>query len=321
MTDLLKNPIFKDETKAREWLEARVWPTGPTCPHCGNADQDKLKALQGKAHRPGLYQCAECREQFTVTVKTVFERSKIPLTKWLAALFLMTASKKGVSAHQVHRMLGVSYKSTWFMMHRLREAMRTGGLEPLGGRGKVVEVDEAYFGRAEELHVSPQRKGRPYTKRGKIFNNRPIVALVERGGSVRSFHVAVADQVGVCGIVRANVARESHVHTDESNLYSKALMDVRRHLTVKHTANEYVRGDITTNTIESYFSLFKRGMRGTYQHCKEKHLHRYLAEFDFRYNNRIAVGVNDLMRAENLAQGIVGKRLTYRRPDTKDIPF
>jgi len=128
MTDLLKNPIFKDETAAREWLEARVWPDGPTCPHCGNAEQGKIRGLQGKAHRPGLYQCAECREQFTVTVKTVFERSKIPLTKWLAALFLMTASKKGVSAHQVHRMLGISYKSTWFMMHRLREAMRSGGL-------------------------------------------------------------------------------------------------------------------------------------------------------------------------------------------------
>ena len=177
MSNILENPIFQDETKAREWLEARVWPNGPVCPHCGNVDQTKIKALEGKAHRPGLYQCAECREQFTVTVKTVFERSKIPLTKWLAALFLMTASKKGVSAHQVHRMLGVSYKSTWFMMHRLREAMRTGGLEPLGGKGKVVEVDETYFGSAEELHVSPQRKGRAYTKRGKIFNNRPIVAL------------------------------------------------------------------------------------------------------------------------------------------------
>jgi transposase-like protein len=263
MTDLLKNPIFKDEGKAREWLEARVWPEGPTCPHCGNADKAKIRALEGKAHRPGLYQCAECREQFTVTVKTVFERSKIPLTKWLAALFLMTASKKGVSAHQVHRMLGISYKSTWFMMHRLREAMRSGGLEPLGGKGKVVEADETYFGRAEEMHVSPQRKGRPLTKRGHIFNNRPIVALIERGGSVRSFHVAVADQATVCGIVRENVAHESHLHTDESLLYSKPLMDVRRHMTVKHTAHEYVRGDVTTNTVESYFSIFKRGMRGT----------------------------------------------------------
>lgn len=314
MTDLLKNPIFNDETAAREWLEARVWPQGPTCPHCGNADKAKITALQGKAHRAGLYQCAECREQFTVTVKTVFERSKIPLTKWLAALFLMTASKKGVSAHQVHRMLGVSYKSTWFMMHRLREAMRTGGLEPLGGRGKVVEADETYFGRAEELHVSKQRRGRPYTKRGKIFNNRPIIALVERGGRVRSFHAAVADQATVCKIVRENVERETHVHTDESKLYVQGLMDVRRHKTVKHTAGEYVRGDVTTNTVENYFSVFKRGMRGVYQHCSEKHLHRYLAEFDFRYNNRSALGVEDVERAATLAAGIAGKRLTYRRP-------
>ena len=313
MTDLLKNPIFNDETAAREWLEARVWPEGPTCPHCGNADKAKVKALQGKAHRPGLYQCAECREQFTVTVKTVFERSKIPLTKWLAALFLMTASKKGVSAHQVHRMLGISYKSTWFMMHRLREAMRQGGLEPLGGRGKVVEADETYFGRADQPRVSKQRQGRPYTRPRK-FNNRPILALVERGGSVRTFHVAVADQATVCNIVRENVERETHVHTDESKLYSQGLMEVRSHKTVKHTANEYVRGDVTTNTVENYFSVFKRGMRGVYQHCGEKHLHRYLAEFDFRYNNRSALGIEDAERAANLAEGIVGKRLTYRRP-------
>ena len=319
MTDLLNNPIFNDETKAREWLEARVWPEGPTCPHCGNADKAKIKALEGKAHRPGLYQCAECREQFTVTVKIVFERSKIPLTKWLAALFLMTASKKGVSAHQVHRMLGISYKSTWFMMHRLREAMRTGGLEPLGGKGKVVEADETYFGKAETMHVSKTRRGRPYTKKGHFMNNRPIVALIERGGLVRSFHVAVADQATVCSIVRDNVARESHLHTDESNFYNRGLMDVRRHKRVKHTAGEYVRGDVTTNTVESYFSIFKRGMRGTYQHCAETHLHRYLAEFDFRHNNRIALGINNTMRAENLAEGIVGKRLTYRRPDQARI--
>jgi transposase-like protein len=250
-----------------------------------------------------------------VTVKTVFERSKIPLTKWLAALFLMTASKKGVSAHQVHRMLGISYKSTWFMMHRLREAMRTGGLEPLGGTGKVVEADETYFGKAETMHVSPQRKGRPYTKRGKRQNNRPIVALVERGGKARSFHVPVADATTVIGIVVDNIAKESRLHTDESKLYKFiGAQWFAAHETVKHTAGEYVRNDVTTNTVESYFSVFKRGMRGTYQHCSEKHLHRYLAEFEFRYNNRSALGVNDTMRAENLAEGIVGKRLTYRRP-------
>jgi len=317
MTDLLKNPIFNDETAAREWLEARVWPEGPVCPHCGATDDDVTK-LEGKAHRPGLFQCSSCREQFTVTVKTVFERSKIPLTKWLAALFLMTASKRGVSAHQVHRMLGVSYKSTWFMMHRLREAMKTGGLDPLGGHGRVVEVDETYFGKADEQHVSPQRKGRPYIHRGHYMNNRPIVSLVERGGQVRSFHVAVADQYTVCKIVRENVERDTHIHTDESNLYVKPLMNVRTHKRVKHTTNEYVRYEpdrpVTTNTVENYFSVFKRGMRGVYQHCSEKHLHRYLAEFDFRYNNRAKLGVSDAQRAATLAEGIVGKRLTYRRP-------
>ena len=316
MTDLLKNPIFNDEGKAREWLEARVWPQGPTCPHCGNADKAKIKALEGKAHRPGLYQCAECREQFTVTVKTVFERSKIPLTKWLAALFLMTASKKGVSAHQVHRMLGISYKSTWFMMHRLREAMRQGGLEPLGGIGKVVEADETYFGNIPEAkRPTVTKRGRPVSHNpGGPKNKRAILALVERGGRVRSFHPAFADGETVAQIVRDNIARETRLHTDESKLYSRVGKEFAAHETVVHSADEYVRGDVTTNTVESYFSVFKRGMRGTYQHCSEKHLHRYLAEFDFRYNNRVALGVNDTMRAENLAEGIVGKRLTYRRP-------
>ena len=315
MKSLLQDPIFHDDTKAREWLEARVWPNGPVCPHCGNVDPAKLKSLQGKVHRPGLYQCAECREQFTVTVKTVFERSKIPLTKWLAALFLMTASKKGISAHQAHRMLGVSYKSTWFMMHRLREAMRTGGLDPLGGTGQVVEVDEAYWGKAAQPKVLKKPRATPYTKRGHFKNNRPIVSLVERGGRVRSFHVPTADADNVAAIVRDNIARETRLHTDESNLYKKVGKEFAAHETVNHGAKEYARSDVTTNTVEAYFSLFKRGMRGVYQHCSEKHLHRYLAEFDFRHNNRIALGINDGERAENLAMGIVGKRLTYRRPN------
>ena len=317
MTDFLKNPIFTDETAAREWLEARVWPKGPVCPHCGNFDKSKIRALQGKAHRAGLYQCAECREQFTVTVATVFERSKIPLTKWLAALFLMTASKKGVSAHQVHRMLDISYKSTWFMMHRLREAMRTGGLEPLGGAGKIVEADETYFGKIEaSKRRTTTTHGKPFKAGGKSgpSNKRPIVSLVERGGSVRSFHVPVADAVSVAKIVNENIHRETRLHTDESRLYTRVGENFAAHETVLHSANEYVRGDVHTNTIEGYFSVFKRGMRGVYQHCSEKHLHRYLAEFDFRYNNRAALGTNDLMRAEALAAGIKGKRLTYRRP-------
>lgn len=328
-TDLLKNPIFTDEAAAREWLEARVWPEGPTCPHCGNADKAKIKALQGKAHRPGLYQCAECREQFTVTVKTVFERSKIPLTKWLAALFLMTASKKGVSAHQVHRMLGISYKSTWFMMHRLREAMRQGGLDPLGGEGQIVEADETYFGSVERAkRRTTTTHGKPFKASGKSgpSNKRPILSLVERGGRVRSFHIPVADKETVERIVKENVARESKLHTDESRLYGGAAEHFAEHETVHHSSDEYVRFKFTwgedgpktekvhTNSAEGYFGLFKRGMRGVYQHCSEKHLHRYLAEFDFRYNNRAKLGIDDAARAAALAEGIVGKRLTYRRP-------
>jgi transposase-like protein len=313
MTANLQNPIFTDETKAREWLEGRVWPQGPVCPHCGVTGDDVTK-MEGKAHRPGLFQCKACREQFTVTVKTVFERSKIPLSKWLAALFLMVSSKKGVSAHQVHRMLGISYKSTWFMMHRLREAMRTGGLEPLGGEGKIVEADETYIGQIENPMPSPQRKGRPYKNKKGPSRKRTVISLVERGGRVRSFHPAMADAQTVVGIVGDNIAKESRLQTDESRIYSFIGQQFKAHETVNHAAKEYARGDVTTNTVEGYFSIFKRGMKGVYQHCGEKHLHRYLAEFDFRYNSRTALGYNNLMRAEELAAGIKGKRLTYRRP-------
>jgi transposase-like protein len=331
MTANLQNPIFTDETKAREWLEARVWPNGPVCPHCGSTGED-VTALQGKAHRSGLYQCAGCREQFTVTVKTVFECSKIPLSKWLAALFLLTASKKGVSAHQVHRSLGISYKSSWFMMHRLREAMRTGGLLPdMGGSGQVVEADETYFGMIPKDEIMPRAIGHGKKKVGKRAGirrpaYRAVFALVERGGKARTFHIAQADQNTVHAIMKANVTKETRVHTDESGIYNIAPWHFEKHETVKHSAKEYVRytnefsfpdgkrNIVTTNTVEGYFSIFKRGMKGVYQHCDEKHLHRYLAEFDFRYNTRTALGFNDLMRAEALAEGIKGKRLTYRRP-------
>lgn len=209
------------------------------------------------------------------------------------------------------------------MTHRLREAMRTGGLAPLGGQGKVVEADETYYGKTDTQRVSKQRRGRPFTKGGRTgpANKRPILALVERGGNVRTFHVPVADQLTVTQIVRENIAKESRLHTDESRLYAGSADHFAAHETVKHTADEYVRGDVTTNTVEGYFSVFKRGMRGTYQHCGEKHLHRYLAEFDFRFNNRAALGVNDEERAELLAKGIVGKRLTYRRPRKGEFQF
>jgi hypothetical protein len=265
--------------------------------------------------RPGVYRCAEkeCRKDFTVTMKTVMERSKIALHKWLQAFHLMCSSKKGVSAHQLHRTLDIGYEAAWFMAHRIREAMRDGGLRLLGGDGKIVEADETYFGKAEVLHVSKQRKGRAFTKKGHLWNNRPIVALVERGGNVRTFHVAVADKATVGGIVMANVERETRLHKDESRLYGGMAAHFAAHETVKHSAGEYLRGDVYTNSAEGYFSIFKCGMKGVYQHCKEKHLHRYLAEYDFRYNHRIAVGFSDGDRAALAVKGAAGKRLTYRR--------
>jgi hypothetical protein len=276
--------------------------------------------LEGSKHRPGVYQCNGCREQFTVTVKTVFERSKIPLTKWLAALFLLTASKKGVSAHQIHRSLDISYKSAWFMMHRLREALRNGGLAPMGGANKIVEVDETVIGK---LEGAPKQK---YTGYGQQWRNN-VLALVERGGNVRTFHVAGTTTGELLPIIRANIQSETFVMTDEASWYRSLGASFDYHEAVNHTAKEYVRSDfswhggqlqtikITTNTVEGYFSIFKRGMKGVYQHCKEKHLHRYLAEFDFRYNTRTALGYTDLQRAELAAAGIKGKRLTYRRPN------
>jgi transposase-like protein len=307
----LTDPIFTDAAAARRHLEAQVWPHGPVCPHCGNADPSRIKALQGKSHRPGLYQCAECREQFTVTVGSAFERSKIPLNKWLLATYLLNASKKGYSAHQLHRTLGVTYKTAWFMFHRIREAMKDDPAEtgPLGGEGKIVECDETYFG--------PKETVTKRTKHGKPSHSskRAVVALVERGGSVRSFHVDAATKESVREILVTNASRKSRLHTDEARLYDKVGKEFAAHETVVHSREEYVRGDVHTNTIEGYFSIFKRGMKGIYQHCSEKHLHRYLVEFDHRYNTRTALGFNDTMRANKALAGIKGRRLLYRRPD------
>ncbi len=313
----LQNPAFTNEDKAREALEAVRWPNGPVCPHCGSVDG--ITKAQGKSVRPGLYYCAPCNDQFTVTVGTVMERSKVPLTKWWLAMHLLGSSKKGISAHQIHRTLGITYKTAWFMCHRIREAMRDNGLSgPLGGAGSIVEADETYFGDVPESkrRVSPQRKGRPYTKGGRVGpgGKRAIVSLVERGGSVRSFHPAVADGETIATIVRANIAKETRLQTDESRLYTKVGAGFAAHETINHSAKEYARGDVTTNSVEGYFSIFKRGMKGVYQHCGEKHLHRYLAEFDFRYNNRTALGVDDVERVAKIAKGIEGKRLTYRLP-------
>ncbi|WGJ14134.1 IS1595 family transposase [Methylocapsa sp. D3K7] len=302
MSAELQDPRFTDETLAREALEAVVWPNGPTCPHCGNAAASKIAKLETKSVRPGLHYCNECGKQFTATVGTVFERSKIPLTKWWLAMHLIGSSKKGISSHQLHRMLGISYKSTWFMMHRIREAMRVGGLAPMGGEGSVVEADETFIGRKED---SVKRRGHGH--------KNAVLSLVVRGGSVRSFHIDGTSAADVMPIIRKNVAKETAMMTDEGGHYSRLSSDFASHETVSHKADEYVRGDVHTNTIEGYFSIFKRGMKGVYQHCDEKHLHRYLAEFDFRYNNRSRLGVNDKERVTKIAAGITGKRLTYRR--------
>jgi transposase-like protein len=325
----ITDACFSDADKARVYLESLRWPGGPVCPHCGS---QKATSLEGLKHRPGVYQCneAECREQFTVTVGTVMERSKIPLNKWLYAIHEMGASKKGKSAHQMHRELGITYQSAWFMCHRIREAMRDDSPSMMGGGGKVVEADETYYGRSKQKHPLSRNRKPTYTKKGwkDKGSARPIVALVERGGSVRSFHIGHATQAQVEKIVTENVAKESRLHTDESRLYTRIGAEFAGHETVKHSAKEYVIYNhtfdenrklhtevITTNTIEGYFSIFKRGMKGVYQHCDEKHLHRYLSEFDFRYNSRTALGVTDTERAGRIVRGAEGKRLTYRRPD------
>ena len=303
MAAQLQNPIFHDEAKAREWLEARVWKAGRVCPHCG-AVEERTRKLEGAAHRPGLYQCNECREQFTATVGTVMERSKIPLTKWLLAIFLLSASKKGMSALQLSRMLGVSYKSTWFMMHRIREAMRDGAPDPLGGPGKVVEVDETYVGGKEaNKHKNKFTRGQG--------DKEAVVSLVERGGEVRSFHVANVTSKTLRPIIVKHASRASHLMTDGARLYPKIGAEFAAHSSVNHDAGEYVRGIAHSNTAENFFSIFKRGVYGVYHHVSEAHLGRYLDEFDFRYNTRLNT---DMERAALAAEGIVGKRLTYRRP-------
>ena len=303
MSNELSNPVFRDEAKARKWLEGHLWPDGPVCGHCGTIDNATAIAT-----RSGWYQCnaTECRSQFTVTVGTLFERSHIPLTKWLMAAFLICASKKGMSALQLSRMLGISYKSTWFMMHRIREAMRDGQLGPIGGQNKVVEADETVVG--------GKAKNRAYKPEPK---KHLVMSLVERGGGVRSFHIKDATARTLAQTARKSADRKSYLMTDENTAYTKLGREYSGHGTVNYSANEYARlGNwIHTNTVEGYFSIFKRGVVGTYHHVSEQHLDRYLAEFDFRYNNRVRLGVDDKTRSKKLLKGIVGKRLTYRRPD------
>ena len=308
MADPLNNKIFQNPEKARAWLEALLWADGRVCGYCGAVDEST--AIAG---REGYYQCNACRKQFTVQVGTLFERSHIPLNKWLMAAFLLCASKKGMSAHQMHRMLGITYKSAWFMCHRLREAMAPlkGTFGPLGGAGKTVEADTTYIGGKEKNKHRSKRNAKNIGGQGKQI----VHTLVERGGRATSDHIANVSGKTLRPVVMKQVSRKSALMTDEAGEYFHLGKEFARHETVNHGAGEYVRGDAHSNTVEGYFSILKRGIVGTYHHVSEAHLKRYLAEFDFRYNERSALGVDDGERATKALQGIVGKRLTYRRTD------
>ncbi len=317
---VLNAPHFHNEEAAFAKLESVLWPNGPVCPHCGN--NERIYSLQGVRSKPsktnpegvvrhGLKKCGKCRKQFTVRVGTVFESSHIPLHKWFQGAHLLCSSKKGISSHQLHRTLDITYEAAWFMSHRIREAMRAGPLAPMGGAGGsgIVEADETFIG---------TKKGGK--KRRGYGHKNAVLSLVERGGNVRSVHVTDVTAKTLLPIVNENIAKEARVMTDDAAAYYKKLDGFTSHETVNHSADEYVRGDVHTNTVEGYFSIFKRGMKGVYQHCSEKHLHRYLAEFDFRYNNRSAVGIEDRQRATLALEGAKGKRLTYRTANGEEGP-
>ena len=316
---ILSAKVMQNEAAAIAWVESRVWPQGPVCPHCGGVE--RIGKMGGKATRIGLWKCYQCRKQFTVKVGTVFEDSHVPMNLWLQAMYLLCSSKKGISSNQLSRTLGVTLKTAWFMSHRIREAMRVTGVGPLGGSGEVVEADETYIGRLE---------GVPKQRHSGAHKNI-VLTLVERGGSARSFHIDSTPIADIAPILKANIAKESGLMTDEHASYKEVGREFESHDAVSHKSEEYVRywneitdkmrpdgkpfvetKTITTNTVEGYYSIFKRGMKGIYQHCSEKHLHRYLSEFDFRYSNRVRQGVDDVERTARAVQGAVGKRLTYR---------
>src|ERR1700730_4355757 len=298
---ILDQPHFHDDAAAFAMLESILWPDGPVCPKCGCIGRSRR--LGGTSSRMGVWKCYDCRKQFTVKVGTVFEQSHVPLHKWFQATHLLCASKKGMSSNQLHRILGVTLKTAWFMTHRIREAMREGKIPAmLGGEGKFVEADETFTGgKAKNRAFKP-----PPPKEA-------VMALVERGGKVRSYHVPEVTAVTLKPIIVDAIAKDSHFRTDESGVYWGVGEQFASHRTVTHSINEYVRGAAHTNTVEGYFSIFKRGIYGVYHHVSQEHLKRYLCEFDFRYNYRVALGFTDMQRTEIAAAGIYGKRLTYRR--------
>jgi transposase-like protein len=302
----ITKPIFTDPNKAREHFEAIRWPNGPYCPFCGVVD--RVAALGGKSMGPGWYHCKDCRKKFTAAVGTIYERSHIPLTKWLLATHLMCASKKGMSAHQLHRMLGLPYKTAWFMAHRIREGMRVLNPKgPLGGKGKTVEADETYIGGKEKnKHTRKRTKGN-IGGQGKEI----VFSLVERNGTVRSQQIPEVSAKTLRPILVAQIDAKTFLMTDDAGQYRHMNRDFA-HQVVNHGIGEYVRGPAHTNTIEGYFSILKRGISGVYHHVSQQHLKRYLAEFDFRYNERMALDVTDAERAIKAVKGVVGKRVTYQ---------
>jgi transposase-like protein len=297
---ILSAPYFHDKAAAVAELERVLWPDGPACPRC--CGKERITSVRGG--RKGLWRCGPCKRQFTVTVGTLFESSHVPLNLWLQAIYLMCCSKKGISSHQLMRVLGVQYKTAWFMTHRIREAMKGGVLPPIGGKGAVVEIDETFIGR------KPGHK----PKRGYSHKNA-VLTLVQRGGSARSFHVEGTKAADLLPIIQANVHPGTEVMTDEAGQYKGLSKHFASHGYVSHSQFEWGRGKVHTNTVEGFYSVFKRGMKGVYQHCAEKHLHRYVAEFDFRYNQRAKLGVTDHERSQTALRGMAGKRLTYKSVD------
>ncbi|MGH6857843.1 MAG: IS1595 family transposase [Methylocella sp.] len=297
---ILEAKTLQDEAAAYAWVEARIWPEGPVCPHCGGVE--RISKMSGNSTRIGAYKCYQCRQKFTVKIGTVFEDSHVPMRLWLQAIFLLCSSKKGITSNQLHRTLGFTLKTAWFMSQRIREAIRIVGVVPMGGEGGIVEFDETFIGRVEG---SIKRRGHGH--------KNAVLSLIDRESKqVRSFHVDGTSAGDIVPIIKANVAKETAMMTDEGGHYFTLGEHFASHESVSHKADEYVRGDVHTNTVEGYYSIFKRGMKCIYQHCSERHLHRYLAEFDFRYSNRVRLGIDDVERTERALMGVVGKRLTYR---------